>query len=570
MSFQLSQQLLRVIDALCNDVATPVSRAVLRHCEKGEWAELLKLRISPSDYTDALSYWKDSVCVDLLRKSQMDVGIDRKGAARSTFLSCEAQNCATNVRLSRYLPETLLAENPEDGAILQFIEGWRKEVADVLKALPVDLTMRFGKGSTYGDKGQLITVPDKMSAVPTITEGAQCLKPFWYETSWYSSLQAHRPWLSEPEVVRGNRFSAVPKTGLTDRGICIEPSLNISFQLDVGRLMKTRLRHIGIDLIGGQSVHQERAQASSFLDTDATIDMSNASDTMCRVLPKLVLPDLWWELLNSLRSPMTLMDGKWYRLEKFSSMGNGFTFELETVIFATLARLVVAREGGDQDRVSCYGDDLIVPKKHAKSVLWALKFFGFDPNERKTFIEGPFRESCGGDYFNGVPVRAHFLEELPHEPQQWISLANGLRRVGLSDPCNPGRFRYLRRAWQRCLDAIPSDIRRFRGPEALGDLVIHDDQDRWLLRTTKGYPEVQAWAPIPEVLQWHHWTPATQLASCTLGFPSSGITPRGGVSGYRKKWVAIHGTHFIPEVRRRGERYHSQYERLLMSLATDS
>ncbi len=546
MTFLLSQQLLRVITALCDDVATPRSALVKDLVYRGEWIQLQKLKTSPSDYQDALSYWKDALVTDLLRKCDIPSGIDKKDAAVRTFYSCEAENKRTNLRLESYLEESFFIEDPRDTAIVSFIDDWRKDIRAVLSALPDHLAMRFGKGSTYGDKGQLITIPDKMSGRPTITEDAQCLKPFWFETAWYSSLCDQSPHLSEPELVRGNRFSSVPKTGLTDRGICIEPSLNISFQLDVGRLIKTRLRRIGIDLLHGQNVHRERAQASSFLDTDATIDMSNASDTLCRVLPKLVLPNLWWELLNSLRSPMTLIGGKQVRLEKFSSMGNGFTFELETLIFATLARLVVSREGGNADRVSCYGDDLIVPKKHVRSVLAALAYFGFTPNKAKTFSEGPFRESCGGDFFHGRPVRAHYLENLPNEPHQWISLANGLRRVGLSDPLDPGRFRYLRRAWQRCLDALPSGIRRLRGPEALGDIVIHDDEHTWNIDRSKGYPCVRSWAPIPEVLQWHHWKPATQLAAALKGLPSEGVNPRGGISGWRIKKVPLWGTDFLP------------------------
>lgn len=550
MSFTLDQQLTRVVDALCDDIATPVARLVKDLVHKGEWVELQKLKVRPSDYQCGESYLRDSIVVDLLRKAEVDSGIDKRAAAVATFWSCEAQNAATNARLHRFLPRALLIECQGDHAVLEFIQAWRKEISLVLKSLPDSLSPRFGKGSTYGDRGQLITVPDKMSVSPTVTQGARLLLPLWQETAWYRAIQDSRPWESDPQTIRGNRFSTVPKTGLTDRGICIEPSINISYQLDVGRLMKDRLLHIGIDLRQGQQVHRERAQAASFLNTDATIDMSNASDTLCRVLPELVIRNDWWELLDSLRSPFTEIDGKSVRLEKFSSMGNGFTFELETLIFVTLARLIVSREGGDESRVLCYGDDLIVPKQHSRSVLAALAFFGFTPNKSKTFTDGPFRESCGGDFWNGVPVRAHFIEELPNEPHQWISLANGLRRVGHSDPNNPGRFRYLRRAWQRCLDAIPSDIRRLRGPEALGDLVIHDHEDAWC-RTTdaRGNPAVFVWEPISVVLQWNNWVPAVHFASALVGLPSKGVTPRGGISGFRKSVSVLYRNNWLPTPR---------------------
>jgi hypothetical protein len=103
----------------------------------------------------------------------------------------------------------------------------------------------------------------------------------------------------------------------------------------------------------------------------------------------------------------------------------------------------------------------------------------------------------------------------------------------------------VRRAWLRCLDALPGHIRRCVGPEHLGDIVIHDDSDRWeLVRHPRQHASheasyVRAYQPVPVMLPWHHWTPAVQLASCTLGYPSTGVTPRGGVSGYRVKLVNI-------------------------------
>lgn len=550
MSFALDQQLERVVIALCDDIATPMAALVKGYVQTGEWVKLQQLKVSPRDYQDSESYFRDALVVDLLRKADIESGIDKRAAAVATFWECENQNAKTNARLSRFLPETLFIEDTGDRAVLEFIEDWRKEISSVLKSLPDSLTVRFGKGSTYGDKGQLITVPDKMSTQPTITSGSRCLMPFWGVSAWARALIAARPWESDPEVVRGNRFSAVPKTGLTLRGICIEPSINISLQLDVGRLMKARLQAYGIDLLHGQHVHRERAQAASFMNSDSTIDMSNASDTVCRILPKLVIRTDWWELLDSLRSPMTEIDGKWVRLEKFSSMGNGFTFELETLLFVTLARLIVTREGGDSARVLCYGDDLIVPKQHSQSVLSALAFFGFTPNRSKTFTDGPFRESCGGDYWDGVPVRAHFIQELPYEPQHWISLANGLRRAGFSDPCNPDRFRYIKRAWQRCLDALPSNIRRYRGPVSLGDIVVHDDECYWNKFTDdRGNPCVRTYAPIPEVLQWNNWVPEVHLASALFGLPSDGVTPRGGISGYRHGHALLYSNKWLPKPR---------------------
>ncbi len=553
----MDQLMARVVFALCEDVGTPLAAAVKRHVQKSEWRELLQLRAQvPSSYTDAHSYWCDVLVTDLLRKCKINTGIDTEAVARRTFYECEAQNWRTNSRLTRYIDRTLFIEDENDKRVLGFIDLWRKEVSWVLGKLPIDLTPRFSGGATYADSGMLITIPDKMSSAPTITQDARCLLPLFGDTSWSRALVRERPWISDPDTVRGNKFFTVPKDGEKDRGCCKEPSVNVTYQLDVGREIRHRLERIGIDLISGQDLHRRLACKASRDGSLATVDMSNASDTLCRLLPELVLPDTWFQLLDSLRSKHTEIDGKVVFVEKFSSMGNGFTFELETLIFSTLARVLIRENGGDPELVRCYGDDLIIPSDQYLTVLAGLKMFGFSPNMKKTFAEGPFRESCGGDFFSGVPVRAHFVKELPDEPQQWIALANGLRRTcHVDDDPELARERWplVKRAWLRCLDAIPSAIRACRGPVHLGDQVIHDEPEFWTLRN---HPKsdashealfVRGYCPIPVVLPWHHWNSSVQLASCTLGIPAAGVTPRGGVSGYRIRLLSTLRNHWIPK-----------------------
>jgi hypothetical protein len=538
----LDNTFFKVIQALCEDVSTPRSLAVLKLVESEEWAQLSQLRVRPHNYESSETYWKDCLVTDLLRKCDLPSGIDKEAVAIRTFLDCERMNGRTNARLSRYLEKSLFLETPQEMAVYDFIVEWRKEIRACLGSIPDHLTPRFSQGSTFADVGKLITPPDKMSSRPTIyTKSRQVILPFWGETLWARSLVSDRPWHSDPLSVPGNIFFTVPKDGKTFRGCCKESSLNVAYQLDAGRVIRGKLRKIGIDLKTGQDTHKEMAQAASVSESDATIDMSNASDTLCRLLPELVLPTAWYELLSSLRATRTRVKGVWYRLEKFSSMGNGFTFELETLIFATLARTVIRLSGGDPNRVSCYGDDLIVPSEYYREVASGLRLFGFSPNMEKTFAEGPFRESCGGDYWRGVPVRALNVENLPSEPQHWISVANGLRRIALSSHSHAtSRWKLVRRAWFRVLDQIPHQIRRCRGPSYLGDVVIHDEPSTWNwsesgsdLNPNWDSIALRAYLPVPIVLPWNNWLPSVQLASCTLGLSSTGVTPRGGVSGYR-------------------------------------
>jgi hypothetical protein len=249
------------------------------------------------------------------------------------------------------------------------------------------------------------------------------------------------------------------------------------------------------------------------------------------------------------------VDGKWVKLEKFSSMGNGYTFELETTIFAAIAMAVMPESVVAEVDVFVYGDDIIVPKEHAEDVLAALKFCGFTPNKRKTFVEGPFRESCGGDSFLGAGVRPYYLKDEVNEPQHWIALANGLYRSSHQNGDDDRYCRRLRRAWFRCLDRIPNTIRQCRGPEGLGDLVVQDgDERRWSVRWRGSIRYVRVYRPVqrPDVA-WAGFGSEVQFAAALYGVPRypmkvpktfvghgddpKGLLSRKAVTGYKVGWV---------------------------------
>jgi hypothetical protein len=60
-------------------------------------------------------------------------------------------------------------------------------------------------------------------------------------------------------------------------------------------------------------------------------------------------------------------------------------------------------------------------------VLRLLALLGMKVNAEKSFFEGPFRESCGADYFNGFPVRGVYCKKLS-TLQDRVSLVNRLNR----------------------------------------------------------------------------------------------------------------------------------------------
>lgn len=543
----LPQQLERVVYALCEDTDTPRSRLVAKLVKEREYSQLVNLTVDPAHYSDSESYFKDAVVTEFLRKFgdfKID-GIDKRGAALKIFTDCEKACHATNIRLAPYINNQGPFQDPNDVRLFESIERMQRWIAKVLGRIPSDLLRaRHGPGATFRDVGQYTTVPDKISNRPQMTQGSSLLLPLWERTWWAKALRESNPSQSHPEYVRGNRFTAVHKTATKMRGIAIEGSINVYFQLGCGDHLKGRLAKVGLDMLTAQDRHRRYAELASRTGDYATIDLSNASDMNSRNTVRLLLEKSgsWFDLLDSLRSPMTLVDGKWHRLEKFSSMGNGYTFELETLIFTAIAMeacYLVGINGIPGVSVHVFGDDIILPVKAGATALTLLKWFGFKPNEDKTFLSGPFRESCGGDFFGGDAVRPHYLEETPNEPAKWIALANGIRRLGLKKPGSEFRRSIYWRAWLRALDAIPSDIRRCRGPSSLGDLVIHDDQEFWRERRTPDCRSfIRTWSPVVKPIPLKYWKDTVIFAAALYGVPSDGVIPRDSVSGYRMKWTA--------------------------------
>jgi hypothetical protein len=544
----LQQSVERTALAMCEGLASPVSLGVYLRIKHGEWDDLASMRVDPKHYLDASAYARDTQCVSFLRKYQeLPTTVDREAVALENFWLSERQCFRSNERLHPYVEGFSHPDTSE--ALRNFVLRVRKNVAVLLGPCPDVLDGRFGPGATFGDRGRLTTVPDKMTERPTLTPSTIPFLFQWSGTAWATAcVEGNR----DPEFVRGNRFTTVPKDCTKHRGIAIEPSINLFYQLAYGRVMKKRLAAAGLNLLEAQSIHKRVACEASIKGHFATIDLSNASDTVCTNLVRLVLPSMWFEALNSLRSPTTLVKGKTVHLEKFSSMGNGFTFELETTIFAAIVMACMEVHGIDPlpgGNLFVFGDDILCLTETFPTVIAALKFLGFTPNQKKTFSEGPFRESCGGDYFNGVDVRPYFLEEEPREPQQYISMANGIRRVGLQDPLDSSRSSALRKAWWTVLDCLPSHIRRLRGPKELGDLVVHDDQSRFQYRWRHSIRYVQVYRPARfRRVGWENWRPHVVLASALYGVGdtligppgkrvSVGVTPRDSVTGYKVGWV---------------------------------
>ena len=526
--------------SLMEELNCPRSLAIYMMIKADDLSQVVKLTCEPRNYASASAYLSAVSATDFLRKVEVKLpGLDPKEAALQKWWAAERDCFKTNQRFNEMSDFGTLNGEPIPERLREYFARVRKIIRDIIGRPPDVFEGFFGPGATVSDRSGVTSVPHKLSSVPTVTPcGIFYLVP-WSGTKWGAAFSSHG---KQIQSSRGNHFFTVPKNALTDRACAKEPSINSFYQLGCGRLLRQRLKRSGIDLQRGQDLHRELARRASITGEFATIDLSSASDTVATALVRALLPHSWFSVLDDLRSKLTKVGESWVRLEKFSSMGNGFTFELETLVFLALI-LGLDDELVAGENVFVYGDDLIVPTKYAPLVLSALKFCGFTPNPSKTFTEGPFRESCGGDFWNGAPVRPFNLESIPNAPSNFISLANGIRRLAKNFCQDTDIYFHLRRTWFKCLDSIPRHVRQCRGPEMLGDLVIHDTQDRWFIRwRANGIRYVRVWRPHRfNTVSFNRFCPDTQMAAALYGVAPRGVPKDGWPEGFDNRPIVLRG-----------------------------
>jgi len=427
-----------------------------------------------------MAYHYNDNLIDLIGKRQLfaffgknidvPLNVDREAAAFDKFI--ESEHICRNINrkfraLSRtghsdpYVESVLFTAQRKIASILgssDFIEGSFPSLSC--------LKMCFGPGSNVNVKKntsarwKLSSIPacstNMLSILPDVLSELPAICDFW------KISESNDSWIV-PVFLMDGELMFVAKNAKIDRSIIVEPSLNTLVQKGIGLFLKDRLQMFGINLFDqhvGRNSNRRRAMLASVDNSLMTIDLSSASDTIATEIVKSLLPFDWFSLMDSSRTTSVLykkLDQK-FELEKFSSMGNGFTFELETLIFYALTYAICEVEGVTPD-ISVYGDDIIAPRAIFEKLKYIFNEVGFSINDKKSYIDGPFRESCGGDYFLGQDIRPYY------QKKNWsyadlFSFHNFLIRKGLNH-----LFPSLLSEVQM---AIPNSIKIY-GPDGFGD-----------------------------------------------------------------------------------------------------
>ncbi len=382
--------------------------------------------------------------------SKYDDGVkskEKRTKAISRFDEGELLCAFTNFKFSPLpsgqVPEWLDEKSDLAPDLREVITRARRNISRVLGEFPgwesVLKGMDFGPGATTRLSRRHAGKSNKWAGRPHATTFLQSPLECIFDAY---PLILKRLGGSACEIVRGNKLDWVPKNYKTDRTIAIEPDWNMFVQKGLGAEIRRKLKRVGQDL-DDQSVNRFLAAIGSIDGSLATLDLSMASDTVAyRLVETLIRPD-WFEALQQCRSPIGFYvdDGIETAViyEKFSSMGNGYTFELESLIFWGILRAISELTEETDHRLFVYGDDLVVPRTIAGYAMHYLQQCGFVVNPSKSFATGPFRESCGGHYFEGTDVTPFYIREAVDTLDRLFLLHNNVyrwfnRHPGICDP----------------------------------------------------------------------------------------------------------------------------------------
>lgn len=510
-------RLRRIVFAFCKGVDTPRALKLWMLVKHNEWTQVAKFKVHPTEYLHYDDFMVDYAISNFLRKTEgLPAVVDTREVAKQSFKTTELQCAATNVRLRSY---TRGEVSPLSLRVHEVIHLAQRKIGNLLGGFSVEAAQEmcsWGNGATSDLSKSEAYLDDKVVVLPF-----SCTPAAWKHAA--AVIQSDRHWKEaiiasngqyKGPIIDGhtyNVFDTVPKTVLTDRCIAKEPRMNGFLQKGAGSFIRRKLRRVGIDL-NDQSRNQLLAGMARTVGY-CTVDLESASDTVATEAVRLLLPEPVFEYLNDIRSKECLIDGDLVQLEKFSSMGNAFTFELESLIFWAIAAACSEVEGWST--VGVFGDDIIVRKEVFPLLRSAIEFLGFSINIDKTFVTGDFFESCGKHYFKDHDVTPIYQKCVPRTDMEAIRLCNRILRFA-HRLCPDGSLdKRIEGAW-RCA------VREYSVAEFGGPISERDDYLNVPRQSIKSPYSPNRGYRVKTVSEESQWIPANDYALYSLWLRLSG------------------------------------------------
>lgn len=479
--------------------------AYLSSQEAGQWGPHISYCVAREDYAEMVNHpaisYEGSFTPDQIRQLAyarqgyacfskldfLDIGIDKRKAAYDAYMGYEAA-CKTTNDIFRLRADGQFMFRP---VVERVLDAAREDISRAIGSVPglSSLKLRFGPGATTRIKKREASIRRKLETKLDCSEDLLPLLPeLLEEMPQFSTLHAFRryvvfngrtipvstkarlrlkegmgeEWSSVPVALSRGMLGFVLKNAKILRPVEKQPVLNGMLQLAYGDHLAKDLKRSGLDL-SDQTINQGLAREGSLTGALATLDLKGASDCIAYLAVMDLLDIDWFTALAACRvgtiiDPLT---GKDIVLEKFSAMGNGFTFPLQSLIFWALTRAAVRESGGNPAQVNTFGDDIICPSDCVPLVTEVLTAVGFIINTDKSYWTGPFRESCGADFVSGTNIRPVYIKEAI-SPALLFTMHNGFKERGMD------------RLAKFCEGLIAPHLRLY-GPRGYGDGHLHSD-----------------------------------------------------------------------------------------------
>lgn len=452
----MSRDIGAVIMALCEAIDTPRSLAVSILFRSGEHRQLVDLGFDPLHYRhdvlvdSSAKFRNDYLATEFLSKAKfLNTGYDVRARSILDFHAYEAKCRATNERFRQCSAGGF---PPAIGEVLCLAS---RKIAGLVGP-QFDVRVLFDHGSFGPGATTLLSraeaYTDNKVLDLSVTPRALKYVNLDLGTSkvWNDICRDAR--VSEIRYVRGNKVTTVSKNSKTDRTIAIEPCVNLFYQKGIGAWLKGLLLKVNVDLFD-QSRNQSFARMA-YSKGYATVDLKGASASISRELVWNLVPYELASVMDDLRSPLYELDGATGIYEQFSSMGNGFTFELESLIFWAISQAVIDTVRPPERGLAVFGDDIVIHQDCLPLLKTVFEFCGFELNSKKTHYLGGFRESCGKHYFFGMDVSPIYQKERIDVLEEAYRLANRIRRLARDRCAGAGSEGVLRPAWLAAVEAV--------------------------------------------------------------------------------------------------------------------
>jgi hypothetical protein len=243
----------------------------------------------------------------------------------------------------------------------------------------------------------------------------------WPQTEYYFASLTHvcdklDEWYSSEDYVPCAKVLLVPKDAKGPRLISCEPKETMWIQQGLMAKLYTAIESHpltrGSVNFTDQTPNQRAAKAGSIDSSLCTLDLSEASDRVRLDVVQRLFPENWAEALTAARSTSTVLpSGDVVWLSKHAPMGSACCFPVMALVIWSI--LAAALPPGS--KILVYGDDIVVPNECYALSVRVLEALHLRVNTSKSYATGPFRESCGKEYIDGIDITPVRLRAFPHD-----------------------------------------------------------------------------------------------------------------------------------------------------------